>query len=114
MFANWLIKKLGWDKALTLSRNFSLSIKLHELEGQILEVTFDPFWGFLKIYVDGAVVVKDWQFLAKPLIRVYEHSIRDKENIRVEQERPSVWNGVNEKRYRVYLNDELLEDVSGY
>ncbi len=105
---------LGWHKALTFSRNFAISVKLHELEGQILDIAFDPFWGFFAISLDGIVIKKELQFLAKPLVRIYDHKLSCGSVIRIEQERPSVWNGVNEKEYRVFINGNVIVNVQGF
>ena len=111
---NWIVKVLGWRKALTFKRNFAISVKLHEFEGQVLDIRFDPFWGFFEILLDGKAIAKELQFFAKPLLRIYEHELSCNSIVRVEQERPSTWDGVNEKEYRVFVNGNIIVNVQGF
>ena len=87
-------------------------------EGEKHQVTFhfNQLVGNLKITVDQKPVVRDFRIASLKLVKTYAFPVGNAErhNVRIEKERKLLLAGFRKQRYRVFVDDALVQEHEGF
>ena len=86
-----------------------------ESEERTVQFSCNPFWGFLKIEVDGCVVQRDFQMFSFEVLKTYNFWVGEKEmhEITIEKERSLLFAGFRPQKYRVYIDNVIEYEYEG-
>ncbi|HEY7225248.1 MAG TPA: hypothetical protein VH561_16875 [Micromonosporaceae bacterium] len=89
-----------------------LSFDVGEQERHRIDFSFDPFWGPVRIMVDGVTVVRGFQFISFGLVRPYEFTVGSHEQhaVRIEVHRKLFFAGFRSRVYRVFVDGRLVHE----
>lgn len=85
-------------------------------ERHIIDFSFNQFWGNLSIHVDGRRIVSDFRTVSFHLTKAYEFNVGTNEVhvVRIEKIRKLVFAGFRKTNYKVYLDEDLVEQLEGW
>jgi hypothetical protein len=92
------------------------SIEIGKSEKHRVEFEFNQIIGWLTIKVNGKTVKRDLRFLSFNPVKTYAFSVGEREQIhvRIEKERRIFLSFLYPQRYRVFVNEELVQSYEGY
>jgi len=78
--------------------------------------SFNQMFGNLKITVDGETLKRDFRLLSFNLIKKYEFNVgvQERHKIVIEKERKLLLAGFRPQKYRVFVDDKLLQEHEGF
>jgi len=85
-------------------------------EKHLIEFSFNQFWGNLYIKIDNEKTIKDFRMFSLKLTKTYEFEVgvKEKHNIKIEKQRKRFFAGFRKQHYKVYLDNNLIEEYEGY
>ena len=85
-------------------------------ERHTVEFYFNSMWGNLSIKVDGEEVVRDLRMLSLSLTKAYSFNVgtREQHTVRIEKERKLFLAGLRKQKYRVFVDDHLVNEYEGF
>jgi len=80
-----------------------------------IDFSFDQFAGNLEILVDGQPLIKDFRLLSLKLTKRYEFTVGVQEQhlIAIEKERKLLLAGFRPQKYRIFIDDRLVQTYEG-
>jgi hypothetical protein len=92
-----------------------LSFEVGNEENRV-DFSFNPVWGNLAITVDGVPVERGLLIASLQLVKRYELVVGDKEThtVVIEKEQKLFFAGFRKQKYRVFVDDELVQEQEGY
>jgi len=81
-----------------------------------VEFNFNQMWGNLSVKVDGYPIVSDFLVLSLSLVRKYQVVVGRVEQhlIVIEKERKLFFAGFRRHKYRIYVDNQLVDQREGY
>ncbi len=78
--------------------------------------SFNQFFGSIEIQVDGIQTLSETQMFSHQLVKNYEFDVGVKEvhSVRIEKERKLILAGFRKHKYRVFVDEDLIEERIGY
>ena len=94
--------------------NFSFEVGAEERH--IVEFDFNSMRGDLSIKVDGDEVVRDFRMFSLSLTKEYRFNVgtREQHTVRIEKKRKLFLAGLRKQKYRVYVDDKLVNEYEGF
>lgn len=85
-------------------------------ERHVVEFDFNSMWGNLSIKVDGNEVVSDFRMLSLRLTTSYtfDVGVREQHAVRIEKERKLFFAGLRKQKYRVFIDNQLIQEYEGF
>lgn len=85
-------------------------------EKHMVAFHFNRFWGNLDIRVDGKTVIKDIRIGFTKLIKKYEFPVgyAEPHKVVIEKERKLFLAGFRKQKYRVFIDERLMQEYEGY
>lgn len=82
------------------------SFPVGESERHTVHFSFDQFWGWLTINVDGQPVIRDWRVLSFSLTKEYRLTVGEKERhgVVIAQHRQLAFAGFRSQTCRVFID----------
>ncbi len=80
-----------------------------------VDFSFDQFAGNLEILVDGQPLIKDFRLLSLKLTKRYEFTVgvQEQHSIAIEKERRLLLAGFRPQKYRIFIDDRLVQTYEG-
>lgn len=90
------------------------TIIIGEQEKHTINYSFNKFWGFLKITVNGIRIIKDLRTYSLNLTTSYEFEVGVKEiyHVRIDKIRPRINGALRSNKYEVYVNGTLFKELN--
>jgi len=81
-----------------------------------VEFNFNPMWRNLSVKVDGCRIVSDFVVLSFSLVRKYQVVVGRAEQhlIVIEKERKLFFAGFRPHKYRIFVDNQLVDQREGY
>ena len=78
--------------------------------------TFNQLFGTVEIQVDGIQIMSETQMFSHELIKTYMFDVGNKEihSVRIDKERKLILAGFRKHKYRVFVDEDLVEERVGY
>ena len=78
--------------------------------------TFSQLFGSIEIQVDGVQITSETQMFSHQLVKNYEFDVgvKEKHSVRIEKERKLFLAGFRKHKYRVFVDEDLIEERVGY
>jgi hypothetical protein len=91
------------------------SFEVGNEEKHSISFEYDRKWGKLFILIDGREAIKDIIIASFTLTKQYTFyvGIQERNKIVIEKERKLFFAGFRKQKYRIYVNDILVEEIEG-
>ena len=85
-------------------------------ERHVVEFYFNSMRGDLSIKVDGVEVVRDFRLFSLRLTAEYTFEVgkNERHEVRIEKKRKLFLAGLRQQKYRVFIDNQLIEEYEGF
>ncbi len=87
-------------------------VEIGNEEKQVIDYSFNKFWGNVKITVNGKKIKSDFRLYSVDLTKTYEFAVGvdEKHLIKIEKIRPLSLAGFRSNTYRIFVDDQLFKE----
>jgi hypothetical protein len=88
------------------------TVEIGNEEKQVINYSFNKFWGNVKITVNGKKVKDDFRLYSLDLVKTYEFivGLNERHDIKIQKIRPLFNAGFRSNTYRIFVDNELFKE----
>lgn len=93
-----------------------IAFDLGKAEKHYVVFSFNQIFGSIEIQVDGIQIINKTEFFSHQLVKTFMFDVGTKEihSVRIVKERKLILAGFRKHKYRIFVDEELVEERVGY